>query len=218
MSKCTIRKIVKKDKEKLSDFVMKNFVPNEALMTEHIDNDVTIFDQARVYLEDQFEDTLKDDCSFIAVEEDTGDIKGIRINRIGHRCGKYKNTDEFGVEMQSVATFMYEVEKAALSNHSNFMRHVIICVARDALKSGVATQLNRQCHLAAVENGLSLMTATCTWKVPEILAIKSGYKLLVKREYEDFVVGDFPGGEKIKKVYGRLSEKHGHYSVLTKEV
>ena len=55
MSKCTIRKIVKEDKEKLSDFVMKNFVPNEALMTEHIDNDVTIFDQARAYLEDQFE-------------------------------------------------------------------------------------------------------------------------------------------------------------------
>ena len=50
------------------------------------------------------QDTLKDDCSFIAVEEDTGDIKGIRINRIGHRCGKYKNTDQFGVEMQSVAT------------------------------------------------------------------------------------------------------------------
>ena len=52
----------------------------------------------------KIQDTLKDDCSFIAVEEDTGDIKGIRINRIGHRCGKYKNTDEFGVEMQSVAT------------------------------------------------------------------------------------------------------------------
>ena len=114
---------------------------------------------------------------------------------------------------------MYEVEKAALSNQSsNFMRHVIVCVARDALKSGVATQLNRQCHLAAVEKGLSLMTATCTWGVPEILAVKSGYKLLVRHRYEDFVVGDFPGGEKIKKVYGRLNEKHGHYSVLTKEV
>ena len=55
MSKCTIRKIVREDKEKLSDFVMKNFVPNEALMSEHIDNDVTIFNQARIYLEDQFE-------------------------------------------------------------------------------------------------------------------------------------------------------------------
>ena len=113
---------------------------------------------------------------------------------------------------------MYEVEKAALSNHTNFMRHVIVCVARDALKSGVATQLNRQCHLAAVEKGFSLMTATCTWGVPEILAIKSGYKLLVRRKYEDFVAGGFPGCENIKNVYGRLSEKHGHYSVLTKEV
>ena len=55
MSKCTVRKIVREDKNKLSDFVMKNFVPNEALMSEHIDGDITIFDQARVYLEDQFE-------------------------------------------------------------------------------------------------------------------------------------------------------------------
>ena len=113
---------------------------------------------------------------------------------------------------------MYNVEKAALSNHSNFMRHVIVCVARDALKSGVARQLNQQCHREAVEKGLSLMTATCSWKVPEILALKSGYKLLAKHKYEDFVVGDFPGGENIKKVYGRLAEKHGNYSVLTKEV
>ena len=63
MSKCTIRKIVREDIEKLSDFVMKNFVPNEALMSEHIDNDVTIFDQARVYLEDQFE--VCQNCLFI---------------------------------------------------------------------------------------------------------------------------------------------------------
>ena len=47
---------------------------------------------------------LKDDCSFIAIEKDTGEVKGIRCNRIGHRDGSYANTDKFGVEMQSVAT------------------------------------------------------------------------------------------------------------------
>ena len=56
----------------------------------------------------KIQDTLKDDCSFIAIEEDSGDIKGIRINRIGHRCGKYAKTDKFGVEMRSVATVSFQ--------------------------------------------------------------------------------------------------------------
>ena len=59
MSQYIIRKFERKDKEKLSDFVMTNFVPYEALMSEHINSDITVFNQAKIYLEDQFEVSLK---------------------------------------------------------------------------------------------------------------------------------------------------------------
>ena len=114
---------------------------------------------------------------------------------------------------------MYKVEKEALANHNNFMRHVIVCVARDALKSGVAKQLNQACHQAAREKGLELMTATCSYLLPEILALKSGYKLVAKFDYEKFVSKNQETfDENILQVYRRLATKHGHYSVLTKKV
>ena len=106
-----------------------------------------------------------------------------------------------------------------MANHNNFMRHVIICVARDALKKGVAKKLNQVCHQAAKEKGLDLMTATCSYSLPEILAIKSGYKLLAKVDYEEFLSKNQEiFDENIFQVYRRLAQKHGHCSVLTKQV
>ena len=65
MSQYIIRKFERKDKEKLSDFVMTNFVPYEAVMSEHINSDSTVFNQAKNYIEDQFVVSLKLKCCIL---------------------------------------------------------------------------------------------------------------------------------------------------------
>ena len=117
--------------------------------------------------------------------------------------------------------FMHTAEASldSLTGYQDYMRHVIVCVAPEVIKSGVATKLNQMCLQYASDHQLGQLTATCTSGIPEKLATKCGFRLHTKvcyRKYADS--NQHRMDARLTEVYRQLAATHGYARIMVKDV
>jgi len=210
------RKWERKDLNDIMDFVLKNFSPNEPLVSTLMGKPSNCIK----YNEYTIEHALQSDASFLARDIHTNKIKGVRINSIGARNGM-ELLEDFGPEMNAVAKFLYFAESnfQSLGDSDNYMRHIVVCVSPEAARSGVASKLNTMCINHALENNLTKLTSCCSYSWPEKLALKSGFYLHSLVDYADFA--SKYRHLMSKEIFNRfmsLSAAHGYARMMVKDL
>ncbi|XP_039250758.2 arylalkylamine N-acetyltransferase-like 2 [Styela clava] len=211
------------DKKEIIDFLCKMFLSREPLMSALRATEA----DARPFVEYHVKDALKNNASFVAVDE-MGSICGIRLNAVGPATEEDKPKD-FGVKMNILEKFLEHVEGNITERLQTprFMRHIAICVNPDIVRSGVGTMMMQKSVDYARDHGLRYMVATCSGQVATKLALKMGFRVVRQVLYEKYSDSDmyfscFPDDCLVKpasfKPFVSVAPQHYSAKLLIKNV
>nr|CAB3260304.1 uncharacterized protein LOC100175087 [Phallusia mammillata] len=203
------------DRNAMVDFMTRQFVTREPLMQSvHATTS-----NSRMFVEHCIDEALIQEASFIARNEDTGKVFGVRLNAIGPSSGIEMEND-FGFYINLIPRFLHHMEKDVpkLLGTDSFMRHVAICVEPGAIQCGVATDLMKASAKHAKVNGLKNMVAMCSWKLPYKLAQKVGFRSVLRVPYAEYAESLRCEGEKAMEPFLSLAKSEGVAHTMVRDV
>uniref|UniRef100_H2ZAC2 N-acetyltransferase domain-containing protein n=1 Tax=Ciona savignyi TaxID=51511 RepID=H2ZAC2_CIOSA len=171
------------DREAVIDFMSTRFVTREPLMKA-----IGATPQnSSLYVEHCIDEALIQGASFLALDDVSGKVCGVRLNAVGPSSGLEMECD-FGTTINAIPKFLNDIEGDMVSilGTDQFMRHIAICVEESASQCGIATQLMVMSVQFAKQEQLKHLTAMCSWKLPFKLATKMGFRKVREFAYADY--------------------------------